>query len=346
MEIKDLKKKYKDTFFEWGTYPDTNFISTWFSSLDFIIGGGIPEWRVIEIFGNNWSGKTTLSMQIAEKFTDRWDKVLFVDTERTFPARLGNPSIDVTEPDCWEDAIDRIMEGIESWYKLIILDSVAATVPMVELDTSADQMNIGKQARLMNRMMRMVPSVLRMHWATLLLINQFRTNIGGYWNPNQTTGGTGIPYACSLRMEIATMPKKDWILNKEGELELKPARIKVVKTKMKWWTDEWVLYLWSDGRYSELMDILIMCLQYSIIEKKWSFIKYWEDTMGQWLIKAALYLQEHPEILDVLNTQLQERLKIKVASSGLLFSTQESKDIANELIKEYNKKWGTKLDLY
>jgi len=340
-----LKKKYKDTFYEWGTYPEMEFMSTWFPNLDYVTGWGIPIGRVVELFGKNGSGKTTLAMQIAERYTDKWDKVLFVDTERTFPNRLSNDLIDVHEPDCWEDTVDRIVEGIEGWYKLIILDSVAATVPMVELDTSADQMNIGKQARLMNRMMRMVPSKLRTHWVTLLLINQFRTNIGGYWNPNQTTGGTGIAYACSLRMEIATSPKKDWILNSDGELELKPSKIKVIKTKMKWWNDEWVLYLWADGRYSELMDTLISCLQYEIITKKWAFIKYGEDTLWQGMIKVALYLKDAPEIVAVLKEQLQERLKIKVAWSWMLFSDQDTKEVYNKLVGTYNKKWKTTLQL-
>lgn len=346
MDITTLKKKYKDSFYEWGSYPKLNFTPTGFPNLDYIIWWGIPEGRVVELFWENGSGKTTLAMQFASRYTDKWEKVLFVDLERTYSERFDHKLIDVCEPDSWEDAVDRVVEAINSWYKFIIFDSVAAAVPMAELDTSADQMQIGKHARLMNRMMRMVPSLLRNTWTTLLLINQFRQKVGAYWNPNETTGGKGIDYACSLRMEIAPMPKKDVILNDEWEVELKPAKIKIVKTKMRWWTSEAILYLWPDGKYSELMDTLITSLQYELIFKKWAFIKYGDITLWQWMIRSALYLKDNPDMIETLKKQLKDRLDIKVVSSGMMFSQQESKDVANKLITSYNKKWWTSLELY
>lgn len=346
MDITTLKKKYKDSFHEWWSYPKLEYIETWFQNLDFIIGWWLPVGRVVEIFGENGSGKTTFSMHMADKVIDQWEKVAFVDMERTYPERFDRKGIDVFEPDSWEDAVDRVVEAINSWYKLIILDSVAACVPMAEMETSADQMQIGKHARLMNRMMRMVPWPLRNKWATLLLINQLRTKVWAYGNPNETTGGKWIEYACSLRMEICKMAKWENISNSDGEVELKPAKIKITKTKMVWWNNnEAILYLWPDGRYSELMDTLISCLRYEIIIKKWSFLKYKEVTLWQWMIRSALALKDNTTLRGILKEQLSDFLKIKAVSMWTMFWAKETKDIANKLIKEYNKKREDDLEL-
>jgi len=344
MDIKKMKQKYLDTFYEWWTYPEEEFISTGFPNLDFVMWWGIPVGRFVELFWDNGTGKTTLSMQIANRVTDAWDKVLFIDTERTYPNRLWNDNIDVHEPSSWEDAVDRIVEGIKGWYKLIILDSVASTVPMYELETDTAAWSVAKHARLMNKMVRRVVWLLSEHWCTLLMINQLRGTIWGYINLDVTTWGVWLKYACSLRMQIMNTPKKWWIMDWD-EVALKPAKIKIIKTKMRWGNDETILYLWSDGHYSELMDTLVTCLEYEVIKKNWAFIKYKWETLWQWLIRTALFLKNKPKLLLEMKVQLQERLKLKVAWSWMLFSTSETKEVYNKLASEYNDKYWELIEL-
>ena len=346
--IKTQKKKHWDKYRLSTEVENLEFIKTGFPWLDYILGGGVPLGRVSEIYWENGCGKTTIALQMALKMAKVGYKVLFVDTEGTYPERFKHKNIMVAAPDSWEQAVDMIKDWIEDWYKLVILDSVTMCTPMYELENSAEANTIGKHARLMNKMLRMVTDALRRQNSALLLINQLRAAIWSYWAGTQTTGGKWISYACSLRLELRVMPKKDWIMNWD-DVELKPVTASVIKSKMRWEKLKSPLFIKSNGMFSEMMDIMVTCLSYWVIIKNGAFIKYNDHTLWQWLLRAALYLKENmnheDSMLTILREQLNDRLIIASVEWDLLFSEDEKKEKRNELTVEYNKKWKTELPL-
>jgi len=349
--LENMQKKFgSNKVVSVSEYPETEFVSTWFTWLDFIIGGWIPRWRIIELFGKSGSWKTILSMQIAKQFDLLGERILFVDTEWTFPFHLRNKlsikNMIVATPDSWEDAVDIIRKGITEWFKYIILDSVAATVPLYELETDTAQWTVGKHARLMNKMVRTVVSLLNTYWVTLFLINQLRESIWMFVS-EQPTGGQWIWYACSLRMKITKLTKKDYIFNKDTEeLELIPAKIEIIKTKMRWWNENINLFLNSDWVYDKNVDMLICALSNGVIVQNGSFLKYNDVSLGQWILRAVQYLKEKKELLDIIKDQTLDILEIIKTKTWLMFSDEQKQKLYNELIIKYNKKWWKDFSLY
>jgi len=220
--IKKLEKKHgkgvvMDLNDKTGTMKGVDFGSTGICSLDRILGGGLPEGRVVELFGQESSGKTTLAIHIAAQFQKQGKVVAYLDLEHAFePIRAKEMGLDVSpekflfcQPDWGEQALDIIDELVRAGVKLIVVDSVANMAPKAEFEGQAGDAVIGKVARLMSQAMRRLSGVVSKHKATILFINQVRQNIGGgpYANPNVTPGGNALKFWSSIRIQVGRKAK-------------------------------------------------------------------------------------------------------------------------------------------
>ena len=219
--IKKLEKKHgKGVVVDLDTEESAKgvaFFSTGVHSLDKILGGGLPTGRVVELYGMESSGKTTLAIHIAATFQKQGMAVAYLDLEHAFdPIYAQQLGIDIdhdkflfSQPDWGEQALDIIDEWVRAGVSLIIVDSVANMVPKAEYEGQAGDAVIGKVARLMSQAMRRLSGVVSKHKACILFINQVRQNIGGgpYANPNVTPGGNALKFWASVRIQIARKSK-------------------------------------------------------------------------------------------------------------------------------------------
>lgn len=192
-------------------------------SLDLAIGaGGFPKGRIIEVYGPESGGKTTLSLTVARNAQDKGGVVGFVDAEHALNRELcQNIGIDesrfvISQPDSGEKAIEVVEDMLESGvFDVIIVDSVAAMIPQSEIDAEVDQALMGTHARLMSRFMRRVAGKVNHSGCMLILINQVRKDLGAYGTPDTTTGGRAIKFYASLRIEVRTSNSKKIERNKQ-----------------------------------------------------------------------------------------------------------------------------------
>lgn len=219
--IKKLEKKHGKgvvmDLSDSSTVKGVDFQSTGICSLDSILGGGVPMGRVMELFGQESSGKTTLAIHIAAQFQKAGMTVAYLDLEHAFePARAQELGLELdpskllfSQPDWGEQALDIIDEWIRAGVSLIIVDSVANMAPKAEYEGQAGDAVIGKVARLMSQAMRRLSGVVSKHKASIIFINQIRQNIGGgpYANPNVTPGGNALKFWASVRIQIARKAK-------------------------------------------------------------------------------------------------------------------------------------------
>jgi len=219
--IKKLEKKYDKgvvmDLTDNSAIKGVEFQSTGICSLDRILGGGIPLGRVVELFGMESSGKTSLAIQIASQFQKAGKTVAYLDLEHAFdPARAIELGLDLepdkllfSQPDWGEQALDIIDEWIRAGVSLIVVDSVANMAPKAEYEGQAGDAVIGKVARLMSQAMRRLSGVVSKHKSSILFVNQIRQNIGAgpYANPNTTPGGNALKFWASVRMQVARKAK-------------------------------------------------------------------------------------------------------------------------------------------
>lgn len=201
--------------------------------------GGIPRGRIIELFGNESSGKTTIALFIAKSFIDSGGNVLYIDSEHSLDLKymkslgLDFEKIILSQPDTGEEAVEIAQKATEASDPedklLIVIDSVASLVPKKELDNPADKETIGLQARLMSKFMRKVKGVANQNLVTIICINQIRMKIGiFYGNPETTPGGLALKFYTSVRAEV----KKKQTIKKSGRVVGIRSRVRIVKNKL------------------------------------------------------------------------------------------------------------------
>jgi recombination protein RecA len=200
---------------------------------------GIPRGRIIELYGNESSGKTTLSLFIADSFIKAGGNVLYIDAEHSLDPRymkslgLDFDKIVLSQPDAGEEAVEVAQKAAEAATPedklLIVIDSVASLVPQKELDNPSVKESIGLQARLMSKFMRKIKGVANQNLVTIICINQIRMKIGVMWgNPETTPGGMALKFYCSIRAEV----KKIQTIKKSGRAIGIRSRIKITKNKL------------------------------------------------------------------------------------------------------------------
>jgi len=280
-------------------------------SLNLALGiGGVPKGRVVEIFGPEMSGKTTLALHIVREAQKKGGICAFIDAEQAFDADYAQKigvNIDellISQPDTGEQALEITETLVRSnAVDLIVVDSVAALVPQVEIEGEMGDAMIGVQARLMSQALRKLTGAISKTKTCLIFINQIRMKIGiMFGNPETTTGGLALKFYSSVRLDIRRgLPIKD------GEQILgSRVKVKVVKNKVAppFKIAEFDL-MFADGIAYE-GDILDLALKYALLQQLGSWIAYGEVKIGQGRQAAIQYLKDHPNI----TKQLEEKIQI------------------------------------
>jgi len=306
-------------------------ISTGSFGLDLALGiGGIPKGRIIEIYGPESSGKTTLTLEIIAQAQKNGSICAFIDAEHALDVSYAkNIGVDidnlyVSQPDYGEQALE-IVETIarSGAVDLIVVDSVAALTPKAEIDGDMDDVQVGLQARLMSKALRKITSVLHKMNTTVIFINQLRMKIGmtGYGSPETTTGGNALKFYASVRLDvrrIATLKTADKEIGNR-------TKVKVVKNKVAppFRIAEFdIMFGKGISREGEIIDYGV---KLDIIDKSGSWFSYGADKLGQGKEKAKEFLLDHPEIYKEIEEKIKDEL-------GLNFSKMI--DVVEDIEKE------------
>ena len=283
-------------------------------SLDIALGGGVPRGRVVEIFGPESSGKTTLTLHILAEAQKRGGQVAFIDAEHALDpeyARRIGVDVDnmlISQPDSGEQALEITETLVRSnGIDVIVIDSVAALTPKAEIDGDMGDAHMGLQARLMSQALRKLTSVISKSRTTVIFINQMRMNIGiMFGNPETTTGGQALKFYSSVRMDIRNIGK---IEDGTGE-DKKPignrVRVKIVKNKIAppFRIAEFDI-LYNRG-ISYLGDIVDLATRYEITRKSGAFYNYKETKLGQGRENVKNFLESNQKILKELEKEIRE----------------------------------------
>lgn len=296
-----------------GTAANIEVISTGSLALDIALGvGGLPKGRIIEIYGPESSGKTTMSLQVAAEAQKQGGTVAFVDAEHAldpgYAEKLG-VSIDdllISQPDTGEQALEITDMLVRSGaVDLIVVDSVAALTPKAEIEGEMGDSHMGLQARLMSQALRKLTGNIKRSNTMVIFINQIRMKIGVmFGNPETTTGGNALKFYASVRLDI----RRTGAIKKGEEVMGNYTKVKVVKNKVappfKVATFE---ILYGEG-ISYLGEIIDLGVAHGMIKKSGAWYSYGDDRIGQGKENVRQYLKEHPEITEALGAALREKL--------------------------------------
>lgn len=324
--ISQIEKKFgKGSVMRLGdrTAVDVDVIPSGSLTLDKALGiGGYPKGRIIEIYGPESSGKTTLTLHAIAQAQKQGGKAAFIDAEHAIdPVYAKNLGVDIDElilsqPDSGEQALEIAEMLVRSGViDLIVIDSVAALVPQVELDGEMGDAAVGLQARLMSKALRKLSGVMNKTNCTVIFINQLREKIGVmYGNPETTTGGRALKFYSSVRVEI----RRSEQIRQNGEIIGNKANIKVVKNKVAppfKTTQVDIIYGKGISRDGEILDLAV---EGDIVEKSGAWYAYNGEKIGQGRENAKNFLIEHPAIFE----EVEEKVKAQ------LFGTEEVAEAA------------------
>ena len=280
-------------------------------SLDLALGGGYPKGRIIEIYGPESSGKTTLALHAIAEIQKQGGQAAFIDAEHALdPAYAKKIGVDISnllisQPDNGEQALEICETLVRSGaVDLIVVDSVAALVPQAEIDGDMGDAQMGLQARLMSQAMRKLTGIISKTKATVIFINQIRMKIGVmFGNPETTTGGNALKFYASVRIDIRRIGQI-----KDGDnISGNRTKIKVVKNKIAapFRTAEFDI-MYNEG-ISKTGDILDLAVQHGVMDKSGAFLKYNGETIGQGREAAKRYLRENPEVMAEIEKAVREK---------------------------------------
>jgi len=314
--ISQIEKKFgKGSVMRLGdrTAVDVDVIPSGSLTLDKALGiGGYPKGRIIEIYGPESSGKTTLTLHAIAEAQKQGGKAAFIDAEHAIdPVYAKNLGVDIDElilsqPDSGEQALEIAEMLVRSGViDLIVIDSVAALVPQVELDGEMGDAAVGLQARLMSKALRKLSGVMNKTNCTVIFINQLREKIGVmYGNPETTTGGRALKFYSSVRVEI----RRSEQIKQNGEIVGNKANIKVVKNKVAppfKTTQVDIIYGKGISRDGEILDLAV---EGDIVEKSGAWYAYNGEKIGQGRENAKNFLLEHPAIF----AEVEEKVKAQL----------------------------------
>ena len=292
------------------TASDIDVIPTGSLSLDIALGvGGIPRGRVVEIFGPESSGKTTLTLHIAAEAQKAGGVVAFVDAEHAldvnYSKKIGvDPkALIVSQPDTGEQALEIVDMLVNSGnIDLIIVDSVAALTPKVEIDGEMGDQQVGVQARLMSKALRKLTASVSRFSCTIIFINQIRMKIGVmFGNPETTTGGNALKFYTSIRLDIRRTSSI-----KQGDVAIgNRTRVKVVKNKVAPPFREAEFDIVFGKGISSVGDIIDLATKKDIIDKSGAWFAYQNKKLGQGRENVKKHLEENPAILEKITAEVK-----------------------------------------
>jgi recombination protein RecA len=324
--IKGIEKQFgKGSIMKLGEAATMNVevISTGCLSLDLALGvGGIPRGRVIEIFGPESSGKTTVALHAIAQAQSEGGMAAFIDAEHAldpmYAKRLGVDinNLLVAQPDSGEQALEIAEALVRSGaIDIIVVDSVAALVPRAELDGEMGDVHVGLQARLMSQALRKLTAHIGKSQACTIFINQIREKVGViYGNPETTTGGRALKFYSSIRIEV----RKGEAIKQGTDIIGNRTRAKVVKNKVAppFKTAEFdIMYGTGISREGDLLDI---AAEKDIIQKSGSWYSYEGERLGQGRENAKEYIRNNPEFMQMLNNKIKEIEKARLLATNNL----------------------------
>ena len=279
-------------------------------SLDMALGiGGLPRGRIIEIYGPESSGKTTLALHVVAEAQKEGGEAAFIDAEHAldpvYAKKLGVDidNLIVSQPDTGEQALEITESLVRSGaLDVIVVDSVAALVPKAEIDGDMGDSHMGLQARLMSQALRKLAGAINKSKTVLIFINQLREKIGVmFGNPETTTGGRALKFYASVRLDI----RKAENIKQDGEIKGSRTRVKVVKNKVAPPFREAEFDIVYGEGISRAGNILDMAVNMDIIEKSGSWFSYNGERIGQGRENVKKYLKQNPEILDEVESKVR-----------------------------------------
>ncbi len=298
-------------------------ISTGSLGLDLALGvGGLPRGRVVEIYGPESSGKTTLTLHVIAECQKAGGICAFIDAEHALDVKyakdigVDTENLLVSQPDYGEQALEILETLVRSGaVNLIVVDSVAALTPKVEIDGDMDDQQVGVQARLMSKALRKITAVMSKMNVTVIFINQIRMKIGmtGYGSPETTTGGNALKFYSSVRLDIRRIATL-----KQGEQSIgNRTKVKVVKNKVAppFKTAEFDI-MFGEG-ISKLGELIDYGVKLEIIDKAGSWFSYNDKKIGQGKENSKIFLKEQPEIAN----EIEEKILKAMGNSNVALST-------------------------
>ena len=313
MALESIEKQFgKGSIMKLGEGHKQNVetVSTGALSLDLALGGGIPRGRVIEIYGPESSGKTTLSLHAIAEVQRNGGTAAFIDAEHALdPQYAKRIGVDIenlllSQPDNGEQALEIVETLVRSnAVDIIVVDSVAALVPRAEIEGDMGDSLPGLQARLMSQALRKLTSVISRSKATVVFINQIRMKIGVmFGNPETTTGGNALKFYASLRMDIRRIAQ----IKQGDEVVGNRTRVKVVKNKIAPPFRQAEFDIMYNEGISIPGDVLDLAVDRNIVEKAGAWFSYGGEKIGQGREASKQYLKENPKILAELNKKIRD----------------------------------------
>jgi len=292
---------------------DVEVISSGALSLDLALGGGYPKGRIIEIYGPESSGKTTLTLHAIAEIQKMGGTAAFVDAEHALdPAYAKRVGVDtdnllVAQPDNGEQALEIVETLVRSnAVDLVVVDSVAALVPQAEIDGDMGDAHMGLQARLMSQALRKLTGIISKSKTTVIFINQIRMKIGVmFGNPETTTGGNALKFYASVRMDI----RRTGQIKAGEDIIGNRTKVKIVKNKIAppFRVAEFDI-MYNEG-ISRTGDVLDLAVQHGIVGKSGAWFDYNDGKIGQGREAVKVYLKENPKVLD----EIDKKVRAKVA---------------------------------
>ncbi|MFC1490248.1 recombinase RecA [Candidatus Latescibacterota bacterium] len=297
---------------------ESEVIPTGSIALDTALGiGGIPRGRVIEIYGPESTGKTTLALTMVAEAQRMGGYAAYIDAEHALdPVYSKSMGVDVdnlliSQPDCGEDALEIADTLIRSGaLDIIVVDSVAALVPRAELEGDMGDSHMGLQARLMSQALRKLTGHISRSRTSVIFINQIRMKIGiMFGNPETTTGGNALKFYSSVRLDIRRIAT---LKDRDNAIGIR-CKVKVVKNKMAAPFRMAEFDIMYDGTgISREGDILDNAVELDIVEKAGTWFSYGKERLGQGRENAKKFLRDNPDITDTIRSQVRERLGINL----------------------------------
>lgn len=300
-------------------------------SLDIALGiGGVPKGRVVEIYGPESSGKTTVALHMVAEVQKRGGIAGFIDAEHALdPVYAKNIGVDIDElyisqPDSGDQALEITETMVRSGaMDIIVVDSVAALVPRQEIEGDMGDSHVGLQARLMSQALRKLTPVISKSNCVVIFINQLREKVGVmFGNPETTTGGRALKFYASIRMDV----RRTETLKQGGEMVGNRTRIKVVKNKIAPPFKEAEFDIMFGKGISKEGDILDLAAGLDIINKSGAWYAYNGDKIGQGRENAKTYLSTHPEVMEEIETKVRAHYKLDGAAGEEELAAEQKAD--------------------
>jgi recombination protein RecA len=323
--VMQIEKQYgKGSIMKLGdptTQMNVETIPTGSLSLDIALGlGGIPKGRVVEVYGPESSGKTTLTLHMIAEVQKRGGIAGFIDAEHALdPVYAKNIGVDIdnlyiSQPDSGEQALEITETMVRSGaIDIVVVDSVAALVPKAEIDGEMGDSHVGLQARLMSQALRKLTAVISKSNCTVVFINQLREKVGIlFGNPETTTGGRALKFYSSVRLDVRRIES----IKQSGEVIGNRTRVKVVKNKIAPPFKEAEFDIMFGKGISYTGDVLDLAANLDIINKSGAWYTYNGDKIGQGRENAKQYMEEHPEFCAEIDAKVREHYGLPAAGAG------------------------------